>query len=115
MFSNTSKCSIYYGLFFAYVRNDNHIDLFFLVSLAFGLEISCSSTSIIAYKDVEIEPIECVDDATVHLDLGIRNLPYGFHFDGRILSGKIINTVVNHYIFVFNNETSVQISINGMF
>lgn len=59
-------------------------------------------------------PIDCFDDASAHLPLSISKLPNGLQFDGQTLSGRIIEGVVHHSIFVYNNETSYQIILNGM-
>ena len=91
--------------------------LCFLTNIAisvFGAEIICTSNSIIVKNNEEITPIDCLDDSSVHLPLSIQNIPRGLSFDGKTLSGKIIETTCNHFVFVYNNETSCQIIVNGI-
>lgn len=83
--------------------------------VVFSSEISCTSDSIVVNKDELITPIECLDDSSVHLPLSIYNLPYGLQFDGKTISGKIIDSVVHHIMIVFNNETSYQIQVNSIY
>lgn len=79
----------------------------------FACEISCSSSSILVHKGEEIGSIECLDDYSIHLPLFAQNLPYGLTFDGKTLSGKIIDSFADYFIFVYNNCTSYKIIANG--
>ena len=87
--------------------------LTFLAVTVFGAEIMCTSNSIVVNKNEAIPPIDCLDDSSIHLPLRIQNMPRGLSFDGKTLSGKIIVPAYNHFVFVYNNETSCQINVNG--
>ena len=62
-----------------------------------------------------IKGIECLDSNSPHLPLDVANLPTGLEFDGRYLSGSCGFVVTKHPIFVYNNDSSLLIRMDGMF
>lgn len=54
-----------------------------------------------------------MDDKSPHLPLEATNLPLGLAFDGKTLSGTSIFVISNHPIYIYNNETSIVILMNG--
>ena len=81
------------------------------VDCVHSVEIYCNSTEIIVPEGEIINPIECIDDNTPHLNISVAYLPDGLSFDGRIVSGTVLERLYNHHIVVYNNDSSVLITV----
>ena len=77
--------------------------------------ISCSNTHIVVEMGSAIELVECLDSNAPHLPLEATNLLMGLDFDGRYLSGSCGFVVTKHPIFVYNNNSSLIITVDGIF
>ena len=76
-------------------------------------EISCSRSVIVVESGKAIPEVDCVDNLVPHLPLKMYHLLNGLQFDGKTLSGTPLFAVVNYPLIVYNNDSSVLLTLNG--
>ena len=77
-------------------------------------EISCSFSTILVESGQPIPEVDCVDNLVPHMPLQIDHLLNGLRFDGKTLSGVPLFAVVNYPLIVYNNDSSVFLTLNGI-
>ena len=76
-------------------------------------EITCSRSQIVVESGQSIPEIDCIDNLVPHLPLKMDNLLNGLRFDGKTLSGTALFEVVNYPLIVYNNDSSLLLTLNG--